>query len=84
MTRISPASGQRSPITHSTVVVFPAPFGPKMPKISPPRTEGETSSTATVARYILRDADFGSGLGFGNRAWSGRSAFCRHGGTATR
>jgi hypothetical protein len=25
----------RSPQMHSTVVVFPAPFGPMMPKISP-------------------------------------------------
>ncbi len=31
MTRIAPSSGERSPTTHSMVVVFPAPFGPKMP-----------------------------------------------------
>ena len=33
---------------HSTVVVFPAPFGPRMPKISPFSTEKVTASTATV------------------------------------
>jgi hypothetical protein len=26
---------------HSAVVVFPAPFGPRMPKISPPPREGD-------------------------------------------
>ena len=54
MTRIAPASGKRSPIMHSTVVVFPAPFGPKMPKISPSATENDTSSTATTGPYVLR------------------------------
>ena len=34
-------------MAHSTVVVFPAPFGPRIPKISPSATENETSSTAT-------------------------------------
>jgi hypothetical protein len=43
-----PASGSRSPLTHSTVVVFPAPFGPRMPKISPSATENDTSRTATT------------------------------------
>jgi hypothetical protein len=33
---------------HSTVVVFPAPFGPRMPKISPFSTEKVTASAATV------------------------------------
>ena len=31
----------RRPIAHSTVVVLPAPFGPRMPKISPSATENE-------------------------------------------
>ena len=30
-----PRSGLRIPSTHSIVVVFPAPFGPISPKISP-------------------------------------------------
>ncbi len=46
---MSPASGIRSPATHSTAVVLPAPFGPMMPKISPSPTVNGTSSTATVA-----------------------------------
>jgi len=32
---------------HSIVVVFPAPFGPISPKISPSKTSNEISSTAT-------------------------------------
>ena len=34
-------------MAHSMAVVFPAPFGPRMPKISPSATDNETSSTAT-------------------------------------
>ena len=34
-------------MAHSMAVVFPAPFGPRMPKISPSATDTETSSTAT-------------------------------------
>ena len=45
---IVPRSGARSPSTHSSVVVLPAPFGPISPKISPSWTSNETSSTATV------------------------------------
>ena len=49
-----PLSGFRSPEMHSTVVVFPAPFGPRMPKISPSSTSRDTSLTATVEPYDLR------------------------------
>jgi hypothetical protein len=35
-------------MTHSTVAVFPAPFSPTMPKISPSATENDTSPTATT------------------------------------
>ena len=49
ISRIVPESGDRSPMAHSAVVVFPAPFGPRMPKISPSATENDTSSTATSA-----------------------------------
>ncbi len=42
------------PSTHSIVVVLPAPFGPMSPKISPSLTSNETSSTATVLRYVFR------------------------------
>src|SRR5664279_5027954 len=37
-TRIVPASGVRRPPMHSTVVVLPAPFGPRTPTISPSST----------------------------------------------
>jgi hypothetical protein len=33
---MDPESGTRRPEMQSTVVVFPAPFGPMTPKISPP------------------------------------------------
>ena len=46
-TSTRPASGVRSPCTHSTEVVFPAPFGPRIPKISPWCTSNETSATAS-------------------------------------
>ena len=49
-----PESGARSPIAHSTVVVLPAPFGPRIPKISPGATVNEMSSTATRFPYVLR------------------------------
>ena len=42
-----PPSGWRSPSAHSTVVVLPAPFGPRMPKISPSVTRRLRPSTAT-------------------------------------
>ena len=42
---MAPESGVRSPLIDSTVVVLPAPFGPRMAKISPSSTENETSST---------------------------------------
>ena len=45
-TLIVPESGVRSPLMDSTVVVLPAPFGPRMAKISPSSTEKETPSTA--------------------------------------
>src|SRR5271170_5129818 len=51
---MTPRSGRRTPSTHSIVVVFPAPFGPINPKISPSLTSNETSDTATVVPYVLR------------------------------
>ena len=53
-TLMVPPSGLRSPEMHSTVVVFPAPFGPRMPKILPSSTWRDTSLTATVEPYDLR------------------------------
>src|SRR5829696_5331621 len=41
-TRISPASGARNPSSISSVVVLPAPLGPRMPKISPGQIEVES------------------------------------------
>src|SRR5579872_1524705 len=53
-TEMVPRSGARSPSTHSSVVVLPAPFGPIRPKISPSTTSNDTSSTATVDPYVFR------------------------------
>ena len=47
--RSCPESGVRRPPMHSTVVVLPAPLGPRIPKISPRRMFSEIPSTATVA-----------------------------------
>src|SRR3569623_2069223 len=42
-----PRLGKISPISIFNVVVFPAPFGPRKPKISPRWTEHDTPRTAT-------------------------------------
>jgi len=42
-----PPVGSRIPQSIRIVVDFPAPLGPRMPKISPRRTSSETSRTAT-------------------------------------
>ena len=44
--KISPSSAARIPVIILIVVVFPAPFGPRKPKISPLFTVSETESTA--------------------------------------
>src|SRR5579884_730317 len=48
-----PPSAIRKPSTHSTVLVFPAPFGPTIPNISPWYTSKEILSTATTGPYVF-------------------------------
>ena len=50
-TRTVPASGRRRPSIISSVVVLPAPLGPRMPKNSPSATSKVTPSTARVSPY---------------------------------
>jgi hypothetical protein len=45
-TLASPAVGSTRPASIFSVVVFPAPFGPTMPKISPLSTANELPTTA--------------------------------------
>ena len=45
--RAVPLDGGRNPVRTRMVVVFPAPLGPRKPRISPCRTEKVTSETAT-------------------------------------
>ena len=52
-TSISPASGCRRPITHSSVVVLPDPFGPSSPKISPSSISKLTPCAACTSSYRL-------------------------------
>ena len=56
-TRIRPPSARRSPCRHSTVVVFPAPLRPRMPKISPRPTSKldavDDGSSAITLRQAL-------------------------------
>src|SRR5258706_14575744 len=52
-TRAVPAVGGRSVDSIRSVVVLPAPLGPRNPKISPWRTARSTPATASTAR--LRD-----------------------------
>ena len=47
--RTSPASGSRTPSAIRIVVVFPAPFGPTNPTISPSGIENVTPSSATMS-----------------------------------
>src|SRR5690606_42017805 len=58
-TRTRPLSGVRSPAIISTVVVFPAPFGPRIPKISPRstvrlRSEEHTSELQSRENLVCR------------------------------
>src|SRR5659263_142127 len=50
-TTISPASGVRSPVQHSSVVVLPAPFGPSTAVIPPVRAVSVTPSAARREPY---------------------------------
>src|SRR5579885_1604313 len=58
------------PSIADSVLVFPAPFGPSKPNISPDRTEKLSPSTATRAPYVTRSrstssTDAGSRVGAG-------------------
>src|SRR6267378_2690481 len=57
-TSARPALGARSVASTRTVVVLPAPFGPRNPKISPASTSKERSSKATRApkRFVSPSA----------------------------
>src|SRR5215472_12188318 len=48
-----PEVGQRKQVSMRMVVVFPAPFGPRKPTISPLVTEKEIRSTARLRAYFL-------------------------------
>src|SRR5258708_12602180 len=48
-----PPVGGRKHVRTRIVVVFPAPFGPRKPTISPLVTSKETLSTAIVRAYLL-------------------------------
>ena len=70
---------------HSTVVVLPAPLGPRIPKISPRRMSSEIPSTATVApvadaQVLHRDdrVDGPSFNGFGHGAQAGNAGAPSH------
>src|SRR6266540_6974501 len=52
--RATPADGRNRPISILIVVVLPAPFGPRKPKISPGRTSRSTPLTAGVSPKLFR------------------------------
>ena len=54
-TEIVPPSRRRRPPMHSTMVVFPAPLGPRMPKISPSSTAKPTPLTTARSPYTFRN-----------------------------
>src|SRR5260370_11289470 len=53
-TRAEPPLGGMSVASMRSVVVLPAPFGPRKPKISPRRTLRSTPTTASTTRLRLR------------------------------
>ena len=48
-----PEVAGRKPVMIRRVVVLPAPFGPRNPRISPGATSKETSRTASTGPYRL-------------------------------
>ena len=50
-TRAEPAVGRRNPISSRSVVVLPAPFGPRKPSTSPARTSSVSRSSASSRPY---------------------------------
>src|SRR5262245_57055372 len=52
-TREVPDDGGMNPVIIRIVVVFPAPFGPRKPTISPCATRNDTCQTATRLPYTL-------------------------------
>ena len=52
-TVMNPEVGDITPVSIRTVVVFPAPFGPKKPNISPRRIEKLIPSTAEMSLYFF-------------------------------
>ncbi len=49
----SPDVGARKPVSMRSVVVLPAPLGPRKPTISPVSTRNDTSFTASLLPYRL-------------------------------
>ena len=49
--RTSPSSGSITPMIIRIVVVFPAPFGPRRPKMPPGSMRSESASTAVIPSY---------------------------------
>src|SRR5712692_1236553 len=76
-----PASGRTSPPIKLNNVVFPAPFGPRMPRVAPPATSKLTSSMTFSAPKLLdtpcseRSAD----MRVPASANAGACASCTHG-----
>ena len=67
-TRAAPEVRRWSPSRHSMRVVFPAPLGPMIPKISRSATSKETSSTATRSpKRFVRDSTATAGTPLGPR-----------------
>src|SRR5262249_56900696 len=58
-----PESGTTRPTTDRTNVVFPAPLGPRRPRISPSRTSSETPSSARTEAKDLRRSVASRGRG---------------------
>src|SRR5580765_1694775 len=66
-----PPVGRTSVHSILIVVDFPAPFGPRNPKVSPRRTSNDTPPTASISPYVLRRSRTSTAAPCGAAAASG-------------
>jgi hypothetical protein len=70
MTVAIPEVGWSSPDSILSVVVLPAPFGPRNPTRSPAAISKDTSSTARTVLYVRRNTDLSAASNPGGRSWT--------------
>ena len=69
-TRTVPDVGCSRPASTLSVVVFPAPFGPRKPTRSPSAIWNDSSSTALTSSYLRRSTERSAAAMPGARLWT--------------